>query len=43
MPNPPPNFLAGGVIRPSRFVKISDDYTVLEATANDRVIGICGP
>ena len=42
MPNTPPNFLAGGTIRPSRFVKISDDYTVQEAGANDRIIGICG-
>ena len=36
------NFVAGGTIRPSRFVKIdtSADYRVIEATANDALIGI---
>ncbi len=36
------NFRAGGTIRPSRFVKhdTTDDYQVIEATANDAVIGV---
>ncbi len=36
------NFVAGGTIRPSRFVKIdtSADYRVKEADANEALIGI---
>ncbi len=39
---PAPNFIAGGDIRPSRFVKqsTSADHTVLEADANEAIIGI---
>lgn len=35
--------LAGGTIRPNRFVKVSTaaDNTVLEADANERVCGVC--
>lgn len=37
-----PSYLAGGTIRPSRFVRLSDteDFTVLEADANSKIIGI---
>lgn len=37
-----PGWVAGGDIRPSRFVKVSTaaDHTVLEADANEAVIGI---
>lgn len=41
MPNTPPNFMAEGTIRPSRFVKIGTvEDKALEADANDIVIGI---
>ena len=42
MPNTPPQLVAGGTIRPHRFVKLdgSNDFTGLEADANDIVIGI---
>lgn len=42
MPSTPPNVIAGGTIRPSRFVSISAAYTVIEGTANAEVIGISG-
>jgi len=37
-----PNYVAGGTIRPSRFVKIdtSADDRVVEATANDALAGV---
>jgi len=37
-----PNFVAGGTIRPSRFVKIDsdNDHQVLEADANEALMGI---
>jgi hypothetical protein len=37
-----PPMVAGGDIRPARFVKISTaaDYTLLEADANERIFGI---
>lgn len=39
-----PNYVAGGNIYPSRFVKASTaaDFRVLQATANDRIAGISG-
>lgn len=42
MPNTPPRLVAGGDIYPCRFVKqsTSADNTGLQATANDRIIGI---
>jgi hypothetical protein len=42
MPNTPPVLVAGGTIRPCRFVKLSTtaDFTGLEADANDEIIGI---
>lgn len=44
MPNTSPTLVAGGTIRPSRFVKLSAaaDHQGLEADANERVIGISG-
>jgi hypothetical protein len=33
---------AGGNIEPMRIVKISDSRTVIQATANDRAIGVSG-
>lgn len=44
MPNTPPVLVAGGNIRPSRFVKSSStaDHRGLEADANEMVIGISG-
>lgn len=45
MPRPQPQFVAGGDIYPHRFLKISTaaDFTALQATANDQIIGISGP
>lgn len=42
MPNTPPNLVAGGNIRPCRFVKLSGSYnhTALECDANEAPIGI---
>jgi hypothetical protein len=42
MPNTPPNFRAGGNIRPARFVQpdVSADNTVTEAGDNTKIIGI---
>lgn len=40
MPLSPPHLIAGGDIRPCRFVKISGEMTALECDANDKVIGI---
>ena len=42
MPFDNPGMVAGGDIRPSRFVKISTvaDYTLLECDANDPVFGV---
>ena len=42
MPNTPPNFVAGGTIRTSRFVYISttEDNTALEGTANAEVVAV---
>lgn len=41
-----PELIAGGDIRPFRFVKIDTsqggDHTGLEADANDELIGVCG-
>lgn len=41
MANTPPNLLADGTIRTSRFVKIgTEDFEGLEADANEKIIGI---
>jgi len=42
MANTPPNLLAGGTIRPSRFVKINTaaDFSCLEGSANAEIIGV---
>lgn len=37
---PSSNFKCGGNVRPSRFVKISADHTVIEADANEDAVGI---
>lgn len=44
MPNTPVHLIAGGDIRPFRFVKMdgTDAHEGKEADANERVIGICG-
>jgi len=45
MPNTPPNLIAGGAIRPHRFVKMdtAEEHQGLECDANDAPIGIAGP
>jgi hypothetical protein len=35
-----PSFVAGGNIAPSRFVKISADYTVVQAGSGDKPVGV---
>ena len=42
MPNTPPNLMANGAIRPSRFVQLdtSADKKVIEGTANCKLIGV---
>lgn len=40
MANTPPNFRASGDIRPCRFVKISGNFTVAEADANEDAVGV---
>lgn len=44
MPRPQPQLIAGGNILPGRFVKLSTsaDFTGLQATANDRILGVSG-
>jgi hypothetical protein len=44
MPNTTPAYVAGGTIRPCRFIKAdsSASHTVLEADANERTVGIAG-
>lgn len=40
MPATPPNYVAVGQIRPSRFVTLVDDFAVEEADANEIICGI---
>jgi hypothetical protein len=41
VPNPNPSYIAGGTIRPSRFVKYTaNDFEVAEADANEKIAGI---
>lgn len=46
MPRTAPELVAGGDIRPFRFIKIDStpgaSHTGLEADANDELIGVCG-
>ncbi len=35
-----PSYVAGGDINPFRFVKVTDEFTVSQAGANDRVVGV---
>jgi hypothetical protein len=37
-----PSFVADGNIYPSRFVSITNDFTVKQSTATDVPIGVCG-
>lgn len=40
MANTNPSYLAGGTIRPSRFVKITAAHTVSESDANEASVGV---
>ncbi len=42
MPNTNTSYRAGGTIRPLRFCKLTDEFTVEEANANEIIRGVCG-
>lgn len=42
MPNTNTGYIAGGDLRPFRFCKLTDQFEVSEADANDPIRGVCG-